>query len=241
MRAAGKRLPAVPGGARIFLRVFTRLGCPGRPPHFFVEFYPYAGLSHTIRVSGDMARVRLSDLLRGAKLPALEAVAALLLARLYHRPLPPPLAEAYREFAAAPAVEWGIRRARLARGRHTHTSAQGARYDLARLFAGLNRHYFAGRLRRPRLGWSHKPWRARLGFFDSALNLIVLNSRLDYKDVPRCAVEYVLYHEMLHVKHPRLLRRGRCCGFQVHSSSFRQEEKRYAAYDRAERFLRQLA
>jgi hypothetical protein len=236
-----ERLAAVPGGARIFHRLFTRLGCPGRPPQFSVEFYPYAGLSHTIRVSGDTAQVRLSDHLRGARLRVLEAVAAVLLARLYRRPLPPPLAETYRKFAATPAVERRLRRTRLARGRHCHSQPQGTCYDLARLFAGLNRRYFAGRLHRPRLGWSLKPWRARLGYFDPTLDLIVLNRRLDREDVPRYAVEYVLYHEMLHVKHPRRVRRGGCCGFQVHSPSFRRAEKRYAACERAERFLRRLA
>ena len=40
----------VPGGAHIFHRLYTRLGCHGRPPQFVVEFYPYANLMHTIRV-----------------------------------------------------------------------------------------------------------------------------------------------------------------------------------------------
>jgi hypothetical protein len=231
---------AMPGGAQIFHRLFTRLGCRGRPPQFFVEFYPYAGLSHTIRVSGDTARVRLSDLLRGAPLPVLEAAAAVLLARLYRRPLPSPLAQTYRKFAVGPVMHRRVRRARLARVRHNTHQVEGARYDLAPLFAGLNRRYFAGRLRRPRLGWSLKPWRARLGYFDPALDLIVLNRRLDREDVPRYAVEFVLFHEMLHIKHPRRVCRGGRCGFQIHSPSFRREEKRYAAYERAQHFLRRF-
>jgi hypothetical protein len=34
----GKR--AVPGGERTFHRIYTRLGCEGRPPHFVVEYQP---------------------------------------------------------------------------------------------------------------------------------------------------------------------------------------------------------
>jgi len=228
----------VPGGAQIFRRVFTRLGCRGRPPQFFVHFYPYSGLAHTIRVSGDSARVRISDVLRGAKLPVLEGVAAVLLARLYRCPLPRRLAHAYRRFAAAPGIHRRLRRLRLKRGRRNTHQAKGDCYDLPRLFAGLNRRYFGGRLHRPRLGWSLKPWRARLGYFDPTLDLIVLNRRLDRKDVPRFAVEYVLFHEMLHIKHPR---RAVRCGFQLHSPSFRREERRYAGYERARRFLKRLA
>jgi hypothetical protein len=50
-------------------------------------------------------------------------------------------------------------------------------------------------------------------------------------------VEYVLFHEMLHVKHP--LRAARC-GIEAHSLKFRLEEKRYANYERARKFLDRL-
>ena len=42
-------LSLVPGGAPLFQRIFTRLGCDGRPPRFRVEFYPYSSLVLTIR------------------------------------------------------------------------------------------------------------------------------------------------------------------------------------------------
>ncbi|MGC2672044.1 MAG: hypothetical protein WA299_09285, partial [Candidatus Acidiferrum sp.] len=48
----------IPGGAPLFQRVFTRLGCDGRPPRFRVEFYPYASLVLTIRRREDVVFVR---------------------------------------------------------------------------------------------------------------------------------------------------------------------------------------
>src|ERR1700730_9834161 len=54
----------VPGGAAFFQRVYTRLGCEGRPPRFRVEFYPYSSLALTIRRREDTVYVRFSDLLR---------------------------------------------------------------------------------------------------------------------------------------------------------------------------------
>jgi Predicted metal-dependent hydrolase len=87
------------------------------------------------------------------------------------------------------------------------------------------------------MGWSLRPWRRQLGCFDPALRQIILNSRLDRAGVPRFAVEYVLYHEMLHVRHP--IRRA-ACGLQSHSPEFRAEERRFPHYDRARRFLERL-
>jgi hypothetical protein len=73
---------AVPGGERIFQRIYTRLGCEGRPPHFVVDFHPYTDLTHTIRLREDTAYVRLSDALDDAPHPVMEATAAILLGRL---------------------------------------------------------------------------------------------------------------------------------------------------------------
>src|SRR5580693_3220965 len=89
----------LPGGDRIFQRIFTRLGCQGRPPHFHVELYPYANLSHTLRLRNDVARVRLSDILQDAPVPVIEAIAAILLSQMYRRRVPADLRSLYRQFA----------------------------------------------------------------------------------------------------------------------------------------------
>jgi hypothetical protein len=61
-----------------------------------------------------------------------------------------------------------------------------------------------------------------------------MNRWLDRSQVPRYVVEYVLFHEMLHVKHP--LRAARC-GIEAHSHEFRNEERRYKNYNRARRYI----
>jgi hypothetical protein len=225
----------VPGGDRLLQRIFTRLGCQGRPPHFVVEFYPYANLSHTVRFTRDTARVRLSDLLRNAPIEIVEAAAALLLARAYRRKPPADVAECYRNFCRAPGTV--DRLADLRRRRCRPMLREADRYNLGAMFELLNRRYFGGSLRRPQLGWSVRSWRVQMGTFDPALDRIVLNRRLDAEDVPRFAVEYVLYHEMLHVKHPGEMAR---CGLRVHSRAFRAEEKRFARYDEARRWLQRM-
>lgn len=225
----------VPGGAQIFHRIFTRLNCHGRPPRFIVEFHPYADLTLTIRLRQDAAHVRLSDLLRGASLQIFESAAAILLSRMYRRKTPREFLDAYREFSYSARVRTRLAQLRRTRGRRIPERPAGQFHDLAPLFDQLNREYFAGALPRPRIGWSHRPWRRTLGTYDPALDQIVLSRDLDRPKIPQYVVEYVLFHEMLHVKHPIRFAR---CRLQSHSAAFRAEEKRYANYDQAQKFLR---
>jgi hypothetical protein len=227
----------LPGADRIFHRIFTRLGCQGRPPQFVVELYPYANLAHTIRLREDVAHVRLSDVLRDAPVFVVEAAAAILLGQLYRRRAPRELRNLYREFALAQTTRRRIARLRRQRARRIVHQPRGAVHDLAPMFAALNREYFGGNLRRPRLGWSARPWTSQFGCFDPALDQIVLNNRLDRLDVPRYAVEFILYHEMLHVKHPL---RAAACGLQAHSAEFRAQEKHFAQYARSSKFLKHM-
>lgn len=228
---------AIPGGAQIFQRIYTRLGCQARPPHFIVEFYPYSNLVHTIRLRNDTAHVRLSDILSSAPLSVLEAAAAILLGRLYRRRAPRELIEAYRHYSVARGTHRRVMATRLKRGRRNESGAQGSTHNLAPMFSVLNQKYFGGRLHRPRLGWSKRNWRAQLGCFDPGLDQIVMNTRLDRAEVPQYVVEYVLYHEMLHVRHPI---RVAACGLQAHSATFRAEECRFADYERAHKFLEKI-
>src|SRR5580765_5517731 len=95
---------SVPGGSRLFHRIYTRLGGHGRPPHFIVEFYPYAGLAHTIRLREQTAHVRLSDALCGAPAGVIESAAVILISRILRRRTPQESLENYRRFALAPAT-----------------------------------------------------------------------------------------------------------------------------------------
>lgn len=238
MNARRSRSSLVPGGASLFQRMFTRLGCDGRPPRFRVEFYAYSSLVLTIRRREDAVYVRLSDLLRRAPLTVLEGGAALLLARVYRRKAPRGLVEPYLEYARSDRTRTRMNRMRRGRVRLARTNPQGEHFNLARLFDELNRTYFAGGLQRPHIGWSARKWRRQFGCYDPGPNQILLNRRMDRRGVPQFAVEYVLFHEMLHVKHPT---RRSGCSLVSHSREFREEEKRFAEFERARRVLDRLA
>ncbi|GAC1635495.1 MAG: SprT-like domain-containing protein [Candidatus Acidiferrum sp.] len=227
-----------PEGAALFQRIYTRLGCEGRPPRFHVEFYPYTNLVLTIRRREDAVYVRFSDLMRQCNLPVLEGAAALLLARIYRRRAPKSLAKPYLDYARSQRTRERIQRMRRTRVLPASTNPQGRFFDLSQMFDSLNGKFFAGALSRPHLGWSTRSWRRQFGCYDSGPNQILLNRRMDHPAVPQFVVEYVLYHEMLHVKHPT---RRAGCSLISHSKEFRAEEKLFPEFDRARRFLDRLA
>lgn len=227
--------------------MFARLGCQGRAPQFEVVFYPYASLSHTIRLREERAEARLSDLVRGAPLEVMEAAAAILLAKVYRLRLPRSVAETYRRFAESATLHRRMARLRRRRGRRTHVGARGRTHDLEAIFQRINAEYFSGRLPATDIGWSKQTWRRQLGVFDPGLDHIVINRCLDRSEIPEHVVGYVVYHEMLHLERaaPRRLRgtgslpdgaRSRC-HMGLHTPEFRRAEKRYRAYDQARRFL----
>ncbi|HEU5411384.1 MAG TPA: SprT-like domain-containing protein [Candidatus Acidoferrales bacterium] len=238
MKANSRRPRPVPGGAMLFQRMYTRLDCDGRPPHFIVDFYPYANLAHSIRLRRDTAYVRLSDLLQNAPLEVLEAAAAILLSRLYRRRLPSEISEMYRKYAQARSTRRKLHTLRQTRARRKMRPPQGRVHNLEPLFETLNRRYFSGELPKSKIGWSTHRWRSQLGIFDPALDQIIINSALDRPQVPEYAVAYVLFHEMLHRKHPIKLAR---CRLEAHSREFRLEEKQFSDYNRAMKFLKRFS
>src|SRR6516225_11844782 len=134
MRAGRSNLDSVPGGAALFQRVFTRLGCDGRPPRFRVEFYAYSSLTLTIRRREEMVYVRFSDLMRRAPLPVLEGAAALLLARVYRRRPQRSLVRPYVEYARSGRTRNRIHLLRRRCVRPAPASPRGAHHDLISLF-----------------------------------------------------------------------------------------------------------
>jgi len=182
--------------------------------------------------------VRFSDLLRRAPLNVLEAAAILLLAKIYRRRAAKALTEPYLAYARSARTRTRMNKMRRSRIRRATSPPQGRHYDLDKMFDELNGRYFAGQLEKPQIGWSTRSWRRQFGCYDPGPNQILLNRRMDRPLVPQCAVEYVLYHEMLHVKHPT---RRSGCSLVSHSREFRDEERLFTEFDRARRALDRLA
>jgi predicted metal-dependent hydrolase len=206
-------------------------------PDLAVEFFAFVNINNTIRLREGKLFVRLSDLLEGAPDAVLRAIAHILLAKMYRKPIERTQTTRYRRYISGHDISKKAHLVRQIRGRKRIASAQGRNYNLETIFDDLNTRFFYGLLARPRMTWSRDHARNRLGHYDPAHNAIVVSRVFDHPRVPRFAVEYIVYHEMLHLKHPVKLRGSRRC---VHSREFQAEERLFPHLDRAKAFLRFL-
>jgi SprT-like family protein len=206
-------------------------------PEFDLQFYPFANLNNTIRLAEGRLKVRLSDLLESAPEPVLKAIVHILLAKIYRKPIDAGHSLRYRRYAASRDMVERAHRVRQLRGRKRLESAQGRHYDLDEVFDTLNVRFFHGLLGRPLMSWSAEAARHLLGHYDPAHNAIIISKVFDHASVPRHAMEYIVYHEMLHLKHPVKMRGGRRC---VHGKEFREDEKAFPQIDEARQFLKTL-
>jgi hypothetical protein len=222
---------------QIFARVFREW--KPRTPLAGVEavFRPFANANSSIRLEADRLRVRLPDVLEGAPAPILEALANILIAKLYRRPVPAAFNDRYRRYLNRREMRRSLNLLREIRGRKFVSGPAGAAYNIEEIFEQLNAAHFHGLMARPALGWSRQPSRTTLGHWDPSHNAIILSKLLDRPETPRLAVEYVLFHEMLHLRFPvdhRGVRR------RVHTPEFRQAEKTFPRLGEAKELLRQL-
>ena len=224
--------------SKFFADAFRHLGGNRGVPAIEVRFYPYAGLRHTIRIRSSRVYVRLSDITKDAPPDVHRSLAWILVARLLGKRLPTIHERVYRDYSLTPAVMRSSDLARRGRGRKMISSARGEVYDLERMFTKLNRRYFDGQIEKPTLTWSQRRTRSILGHHDHVYDSITISKTLDSIDVPEWFVEYILYHEMLHIKHPARLINGRRF---YHTSAFRTDERRFPHYDQAQKWLERLA
>ncbi len=221
----------------ILQREYRALRPRAEMPAIAAEFFRFANVNNTIRLRGGVVKVRLSDLLAGAPPAVLTAISHILLAKLYRYPVDASHAARYRRYVGRRDFAARVHLVRQLRGRKHLAPAQGRHWDLEAIFEDLNTRYFHGLMARPQLGWSRLDARRLLGHFDPAHNAIVVSRALDYPAVPRYAIEYIVYHEMLHLRHPVHLRGSRRC---VHSAEFQAEERLFPQLAEAKRFLKRL-
>jgi len=224
--------------ALAFERAFRRLGIRRPLPEFQVEYRAFAGLRAAIRLWPERAVVRMSDFLADAAPAVIEALAEILLARLFRRHASPEARELYLAWNMTPATRRRVEEARRARGCKRLLPPQGRNFDLESIFDELNQRFFHGQLAVMRIGWSSAPSRTLLGHHDPGHGTITISRWFDSELVPRYVVEYLVYHEMLHIQYPTE-RKGR--RRVVHSSAFREAERRFPLYEEACKRLKEMA
>jgi hypothetical protein len=205
-----------------------------QPPEIEVSFYPYVGINHTIRVRNGHVFVRIAEICRDLPASAQRALAMILVAKLYRRRVPTAARDVYS--AAVSTEEYRVRAVvnKRKHGRKVVTTAKGEVYNLEKIFDSLNMGYFGGSLPKPTLTWSAKKTYRILGHHDSTHKTIVVSKSLDSAKVPKFVVEFIVFHEMLHIHHPAKIVNGRR---YHHTPAFRRNEQKFRYYEEAEAWI----
>ncbi len=215
-------------------------GVVGRPvPPCRVEFYPYVSTKSTIRERGGRLHLRLSDHFLDAPDEAIRGVTGILLARLRRVPesrVDPGDGAAYKAFLDKVAD----RRAASRRGRgRKHIDPIGDHRSLLESYLRVNLAMDLTLDHAPKLGWSKTRSRRRFGHQDPDHHCIIISRVLDDPSVPDFVLDYVMYHELLHIVIPPT--RGPGGRRIVHSRAFKEAEARFPRQVDAERWLARLA
>ncbi len=221
----------------MYARVYREMRPRAGMPDFAIEFCKFANANSFIKMEGGRIAVRICDVLEGAPAPVREALAFILLAKLFRKPVAAKYNDRYRRFLNRQDMRRNLHLIRQIRGRKIFDPPKGRFYDLEAMFEELNLRFFHGLMARPELGWTKRPSRTILGHYDPSHNAIVINRIMDREDVPRLAVEYVLYHEMLHLRHPA---EHNGTKRRVHTKAFREAEKAFPDLEKAIDLLTKL-
>lgn len=201
-----------------------------------VSFYPYVGINHTIRIRDSEIFVRIADICREMPIVCHRGLAFILIGKLFRRKIPSGAREAYAAYIDSEAMRELTSKNKRERGRKVVTTPKGSVYDLELIFDNINTDYFSGRIPKPVLTWSARKTYRILGHHDSHHDHIAISRSLDSLDVPKYVVEYVMFHEMLHIAHPTIHKNGRR---HNHTAAFKRDEQKFAHFGPAERWIEQ--
>jgi len=226
-----------PSAQTIFARVFRVLRPRTPLPEIEIQWRKYANVNSSVRLENGKLLLKISDLLESSPVPVMEALAYILLGKLYRKPIAKSHVHRYNLYLNRRDMRRDMHLVRQARGRKFISGPQGQIHDLAQLFSELNLRYFNGMMPSPQLGWSRTRNKRLLGHFDPCHNAIIISRVFDQPGVPRMALEFVMYHEMLHLQFPTEYRGSRRC---IHTPQFKKAEREFAGWKEASELLKRL-
>jgi len=198
------------------------------------SYYPFKEFKTTWERMGSEVTFKVTDYLQGAGDDIHQDFATCLFTRIQRQ-----RREVYtpkvRDFLRSEGFVRMNQEKYLRRSRNLTLSSFGTVYDLEVLLGSLRRKGLVEDGTGTFLSWTDKPNRFRMGYCSVLMKVVAISSALDRADVPDYVAEYVLYHEMLHLK------MGTDSLRSYHDADFKREERRYPRWREAENWLKKVA
>ncbi len=199
----------------------------------FARFKKTKTLSHSIRLRDGVLTLNISEAFVEAPRQIIQILGIILLSKVFHCKIDNDIRRIYKQYIRENHFDdYHAVRTRPPSPAYT---AKGKYYDLDDIFYKLNRRFFNDKLSKPLIGWSLNDSYRRLGFYSSEKNLLVISRIFDSRKTPLNVIEYLMYHEMLHIYLPVVTVNGRR---RVHTVEFRKLERSFPEYEKVETWIR---
>jgi hypothetical protein len=235
--SAPLEVPLLETPEAVFARVFRMLRPRTPMPQIEIRWRKYANVNSSVRLEQGKLSLKISDLLQASPAQVIEALAFILLGKLYRKPIAKAHIHRYNLYLNRRDVRRDMHLVRQSRGRKFISGPIGQVHDLAQVFDQMNQRYFNGMMARPQLGWSRTRNRHLLGHFDPCHNAIIISRIFDHANIQKLALEFVMYHEMLHLRFPTEYRGARRC---IHTREFKASEREFEGWKEASELLKRL-
>jgi predicted metal-dependent hydrolase len=196
------------------------------------QFYITKSLRHTIELNSRQVIIRVAEPFRSVPEKILTSLGLILLAKLFRYKIDRKLNQSYRSYVEQNLSPLYKPKLRKPSSKYT---AYGKVYDLDLIFDTLNSRYFNNKLDKPILGWSINKSYTRLGFYVSEKNLLVISRIFDSPKAPQEVVDFLVYHEMLHIHISVKKVNGRR---RIHPPEFYRLEKMFPNYEKIQAWIK---
>ncbi len=196
------------------------------------NYYYYKNIKNTARIKNGILYVRVSDKLKDSPETIKEALSYVLLSKIKGTRVAPRYKRIYDDYVHKIILNDSSDNPK---GIH---EPKGTYFDLDEIFQTVNDYYFFNEISKPCLRWSKKRAYRILGRYDRSKNEIIISKLLDCEKTPKFVVEYIMYHEMLHIKFGFTYKRGRR---KIHTQLFKKEEEKFPFYKESIDYLKKIS
>lgn len=114
----------------------------------------------------------------------------------------------------------------------------GNHHDLEKSYQRVNHCFFSDNLIKPHLVWNNRLTRRKFGHYQEDTNTVMVSISLDHPRIPEYVIDYVMYHELLHLKLGANLKNNRR---YTHTPDFKKKELDFPRIAKAQQFLNKLS